>query len=108
MPDFLKKMPLVDLSRTASTVYSEDFRTGRTVFSRGGLMAYEMDERMRASSDGTKRLRDALRFLLAWSAKEKRPFRIDELPTFFKDATGVDTRDLMQHWLAPMTGPELR
>ena len=108
MPDFLKQMPLVDLSRTASTVYSEDFRTGRTVFSRGGLMAYEMDERMRATSGGLRRLRDALRFLMAWSAKEKRPFRIDELPTLFKDATGVDTRDLMQHWLAPMAGPELR
>jgi predicted metalloprotease with PDZ domain len=102
MPDFLKKMPLVQLSRTASTVYSEDFRTGRTVFSRGGLMAYEMDERMRADSKGKTRLRDALRALVAWAAREGRPFSIDELPDIFKAATGVETRDIMDRWLAGM------
>ena len=102
MPDFLKRMPLVELSRGASTVYSEDFRTGRTVFSRGGLMAYEMDEKIRASTNGAKRLRDALRGLFAWSEREKRPFRIDELPAIFKDATGVETRDIMERGLASM------
>ncbi len=102
MPDFLKRMPLVELSRVASTVYSEDFRTGRTVFSRGGLMAYEMDEKIRASTNGAKRLRDALKGLFAWSEREKRPFRIDELPAIFKAATGVDTRDIMERWLAGM------
>lgn len=102
MPDFLKRMPLVELSRTASTMYSEDFRTGRTVFSRGGLMAHEMDERIRASSGGSKRLRDGLRALVAWSARERRPFRIDELPTILKEATGVETRDIMERWLAGM------
>jgi predicted metalloprotease with PDZ domain len=102
MPDFLKRMPLVQLSRTASTVYSEDFRTGRTVFSRGGLMAYEMDERFRSSTNGKTRLRDALRALVAWSAREQRPFSIDELPGIFKTATGVETRDIMDRWLAGM------
>jgi predicted metalloprotease with PDZ domain len=99
MPDFLKSMPLVELSRVASTVYSEDFRTGRTVFSRGGLMAYEMDESIRASTNGARRLRDALRSLVAWSAREKRPFRIDELPGILKTETGVDTTAIMQKWL---------
>ena len=102
MPDFLKRMPLVELSRTASTMYSEDFRTGRTVFSRGGLMAHEMDEKIRASSGGSKRLRDGLRALVAWSAREKRPFRIDEMPMIFREATGVETRDIMERWLAGM------
>ena len=102
MPDFLKRMSLVELSRIASTVYSEDFRTGRTVFSRGGLMAYEMDEKIRAATNGTNRLRDALRGLVAWSAKEGRPFRIDELSGIFKSSTGVDTRDVMERWLAGM------
>lgn len=102
MPDFLKRMPLVSLSRTASTFYSEDFRTGRTVFSRGGLMAYEMDERLRSSPGGGARLRDALRALVAWSAREKRAFSIDELPGIFKAATGVETRDIMERWLAGM------
>ncbi len=102
MPDFLKGMPLVSLSRTASTVYSEDFRTGRTVFSRGGMMAFEMDEKIRSSTGGKARLRDALRALVAWSAREKRAFSIDELPTIFRTATGVDTRDVMDRWLAGM------
>ncbi len=102
MPDFLKRMPLVQLSRTASTFYSEDFRTGRTVFARGGLMAWEMDERMRSATKGRVRLRDALRALVSWSGREKRPFSIDELPAIFSAATGVDTRDIMDRWLAGM------
>ncbi|MEO8501498.1 MAG: hypothetical protein ABI565_11330 [Vicinamibacteria bacterium] len=102
MPDFLKRMPLVEVSRIASTVYSEDFRTGRTVFSRGGLMAYEMDEKIRAATNGAKRLRDALRGLVAWSTREKRAFAIGEMPAIFKEATGVETGDVMERWLAPM------
>jgi predicted metalloprotease with PDZ domain len=100
MPDFLKRMPLVELSRVASLLYSADFRTGRTVFSRGGLMAREMDETIRVSTKGTKRLRDGLRGLVAWSAREKRPFRIDELPGILKASTGVDTQGVMERWLA--------
>lgn len=102
MPAFLRRMPLVEVSHIASTRYGEDFRTGRTVFSRGGLMAAEMDERIRESSKGAKRLQDALRFLMAWSAKEKRAFRVEELPEIFKQATGVETRDILEKWLAPM------
>jgi predicted metalloprotease with PDZ domain len=100
MPEFLKRVPLIDLSRAASTMYSEDFRTGRTVFSRGGLMAQEMDQRIRGATRGAKGLRHALAALIAWSAREKRPFRIDELPSIFKEGTGVETRDIMEHWLA--------
>ncbi len=104
MPDFLKRMPLVELSRVASTAYSEDFRTGRTVFSRGGLMAYEMDQKIRAATNGTQRLREALRALVAWSVREKRAFRIDEVPAIFKGATGVETREIMERWLLGMSG----
>jgi predicted metalloprotease with PDZ domain len=102
MPRFLTRTPLVELSYMASTQYSEDFRIGRTVFSRGGLMAFEMDQRIRAGSKGTRRLRDALRHLLAWSEKNKRGFRIEELPAIFREATGVDTRDILEKWLQPM------
>lgn len=102
MPDFLKKMPLIELSRIASVFYSEDFRTGRTVFSRGGMMAYEMDEKIRAATGGTRRLRDALRGLVAWSARENKALAIDELPLRFKESTGVETRDIMERWLSGM------
>ena len=44
MPAFIREMPLVPLSRIGSTRYSEDFRTGRTLFSRGALLAAELDE----------------------------------------------------------------
>ena len=102
MPDFLKRMGLVQLSRTASTFFSEDFRTGRTVFSRGGLMAHEMDERIRSATNGKGRLRDALRGLVDWSSTSKRAFTIDELPEIFRNSTGVETRDIMERWLAGM------
>ena len=102
MPAFLKQMPLVELSRTASTVYSEDFRTGRTVFARGGLMADEMDRKIRKETGGAKGLREGLRALMSWSAREKRGFSIEELPAILKGGTGVDVKDVMERWLAPM------
>jgi predicted metalloprotease with PDZ domain len=102
LPVFLRRMPLVEVSRVASTRYGEDWRTGRTVFARGGLMAAEMDQKIREQSKGTKRLRDALRHLMEWSAKEKRAFRIEELPRIFKEATGAETGDILEKWLRPM------
>jgi predicted metalloprotease with PDZ domain len=101
MPAFLRQMPLVEVSRIASTRYGEDWRTGRTVFSRGGLMAAAMDARIRERSQSRKGLRDALQHLMEWSAKDKRAFRIEELPVIFKEATGVETRDILEKWLAP-------
>ena len=101
-PEFLRAMPLVDLSRVASTRYSEDFRTGRLVFSRGGLMAAEIDDHIRKESRGTRRLRDALRHLVAWSRKNDRPFALEELPGIFEEATGVDTRAIFERWLKPL------
>ncbi|MGH9816076.1 MAG: hypothetical protein ACRD6I_08365, partial [Candidatus Acidiferrales bacterium] len=57
VPPFMLRLPLVELSRIASTRYSEDFRLGRATYSRGGLMAAEMDDYIRASTNGQKRLR---------------------------------------------------
>ncbi len=101
-PAFIRRMSLVELSQVASTRYSEDFRTGRNVFSRGGLMAAEMDEHIRRASGGEKSLRDALRHLVAWSERSRRAFRIEELPVLFSMATGVDTRDILNRWLKPL------
>jgi predicted metalloprotease with PDZ domain len=98
-PPFLKRMPLVELSRVASTRYAEDFRTGRLVFSRGGLMAAALDDRIRAETKGAKSLRDALRFLVAWSAQEHRGFKVEELAGLIERATGVDTRGVVDEWL---------
>jgi len=99
MPAFIREMPLVELSRIASTRYSEDFRTGRTLFARGALLAAELDERIRAASGGRKRFRDFFRHLMEWSAANRRGFRVSELPGLVREATAVDTRAVWQAYL---------
>jgi predicted metalloprotease with PDZ domain len=101
-PPFLRRMPLIELSRVASTRYSRDFRTGRGVFARGGLMAAEMDARIRERTGGRMRLRESLRGLVAWSAKNGRAFRVDELPGLLAASTGVEVGDILSKWLAPL------
>ena len=98
----LRHMPLRELSVFASTQYTADFRIGQLTFSRGGLMAAEMDDRIRAATHGQKSLRDALRHLIAWSAQNHREFRIEDLPVRFHEATGVETKDILENWLAPL------
>lgn len=101
-PPFLKRLPLVDLSRVASTRYAEDFRTGRLVFSRGGLMAAAMDDRIQQATNGARSLRDALQYLVAWTGRERRAFTIEELPRLVREATGVDTQAVVDEWLRPI------
>ena len=99
---FLRRMPLEVLSREASFLYASDFRTGRNVFSRGALMAAEMDDRIRQRSGGAKSLRDALRGLLRWSAENQKPFQTEDLPRYFATATGVDVADILERWMKPL------
>jgi len=101
-PDFLKRLSLVELSRVASTRYAEDFRTGRLVFSRGGLMAAAIDDRIQRESNGAKSLRDALRWLVDWTARERRAFTVEELPGLLRTATGVDVSAVVAEWLRPL------
>jgi predicted metalloprotease with PDZ domain len=101
IPLFIRDMPLVDLSRIASTRYSEDFRTGRTLFAKGALLAAELDQHIREASGGRKRFRDAAIYLMKWSEEHKRGFRVDELPAIFQQATGVDSRSVWDRWLPP-------
>jgi predicted metalloprotease with PDZ domain len=104
-PPFLRRLSLVELSRVASTRYAEDFRTGRLVFSRGGLMAAAVDDRIQEQTGRRRSLRDAFRFLVAWAARERRSFAIDELADLIQQATGVDTRDVIDAWLRPLDAP---
>ena len=101
-PAFLRRLGLIDLSRVASTRYGEDFRTGRLVFSRGGLMAAAIDDRIRSTTQGQKHLRDGLRSLLAWAARERRGFRTEELADLLRQGTGVDVADIIATWLQPL------
>lgn len=99
-PAFLREASLVQVSRIASTRYSEDFRTGRSAFSRGGMMAYEMDQAIRAATGGRKSLRDLLRRLL--EEDPRRPLDLDRLPDLCREATGVDVDAIYRRWLAPL------
>jgi len=98
----LRQLPLRELSLRASTQYAVDFRIGQLTFARGGLMAAEMDDRIRAETNGAKSLRDALRALIAWTAQNHRAFRVENLPVRFREATGVETREILDHWLRPL------
>jgi len=98
-PRFLQAMPLVQVSRIASTRYSGDFRTGRNAFSRGGLMAYEIDQAIRAGSGGRKSLRDLIRRLLVEG--RGKPLDLDRLPALCLEATGVDVGPIYRRWLGP-------
>jgi predicted metalloprotease with PDZ domain len=101
-PPFIRKMPLDDLSRAGSFLYASDFRVGMNLFSRGALMAAEMDDLIRAQTQGKKSLRDALRYLLDWSDSNHRAFRTKELPVIFRGATGVDTKNILDRWMQPL------
>jgi predicted metalloprotease with PDZ domain len=100
-PDILKRMSLPDLSREGSFLYSDDFRLGMSVFSRGALMAAEMDDQIRTQSSGQKSLRDALRHLMEWSRQNHHAFRTEDLPVIFWEATGVDTSVILNRWMQP-------
>jgi predicted metalloprotease with PDZ domain len=101
-PAFLRRMSLDDLSRAGSFLYSDDFRVGRNLFSRGALMAAEMDDFIRAQTQEKKSLRDALRYLLVWSERNHRAFRTEELPAIFRDSTGVETKSILDRWMQPL------
>jgi predicted metalloprotease with PDZ domain len=100
-PPVIRRMSLVELSRVASVLYSEDFRTGMNTFARGGLMADDMDRRIRERSGGRYRLRDVLRFMPGWIRKTGRGFQVDEFPDIVREATDVDVSDIFERWLAP-------
>jgi len=64
--------PVLATSHQAQLTYA-DFRTGRNLFSRGALMAAEMDERIRGRSAGKKGFRDGMRNVMTWSVRNRMP-----------------------------------
>jgi predicted metalloprotease with PDZ domain len=101
-PRFLRRMGLVELSHVASTRYAEDFRTGQLVFSRGGLLAAAIDERVQRVTGGARSLVDVFRALRARQAGNGRGFAVEEFPAIVRAATGVDVADLVAAALGPL------
>ena len=92
---------LEELSRTASHQYSDDFRIAQTVFSRGGLLAEAIDDRIRERSRGRRSLRNVIRALMSWCGKAESTVTRPVLERIIREAGGVESPDLFDHWLAP-------
>jgi len=98
-PAVFRTTPLVELSRVGSTQYSEDFRIGQSLYCRGALFADALDTAIRERAAGGRSLRDSIRAMLVWSSREKRGFRIDELPRLIGEPVGVDVGAVCGTWL---------
>ena len=90
-----------ELSRIAAHQYSDDFRISATVFSRGAGMASAIDDRIRQATRDRKSMRDVARGLMSWCDTSGAPVTADVIGRVVKERTGVETRDLIDSWLAP-------
>jgi predicted metalloprotease with PDZ domain len=101
-PRFIRALPLDVLSQAGSYIYGDDFRVGQNLFSRGALMAAEMDDRIRARTHEKKSFRDAFASMLEWSRKNHRGFRVSEFAGIISAGTGVDVTDILKKWSEPL------
>ena len=98
----LKKLTLSQLSQLASTTYGVDFRIGRSVYSRGALMAMDMNDYMLEKTGGKKSMKDVFKYLYQWSKQNKRAFTLEEFPSLISQACGVDLNGIFQKWQRPL------
>lgn len=101
-PAFIKNKTLRELSLLGSTQYAQDFRIGKNLFSRGALMAYEMDVYIREQTEGKKSFRDALLGLLEWTNANQRAFNYEEIEPILSGAAGVNLTAIWSRWQQPM------
>jgi predicted metalloprotease with PDZ domain len=103
-PAAIRTMSLQQLSETASTQYAEDFRLGTAVYSRGALMAAEINDYVKQQTGGRSSMRTIYRYLYEWSVRNRRPFTMEEFPGLLKAATGVDIGVIYNKWQMPIPG----
>ena len=101
-PDYIKKKTLKDLSLLGSTQYSLDFRIGKNLFSRGALLAYDLDKFIQKETNGQKSFKNAILGLLKWTEANKRAFEYNEIESIMSEATGVDLHHIWGKWQKPM------
>jgi len=97
-PDFIKTKTLKELSLLGSTQYASDFRIGKNLFSRGALMAYDLDEYIQKQTNGKQSFKDAILGLLNWSKNNQRAFKYNEIEPIMSKATGVDLSAIWNKW----------
>ncbi|HET9824075.1 MAG TPA: hypothetical protein VFP87_02010 [Chitinophagaceae bacterium] len=98
----IKKMSLQQLSQIASTMYGRDFRLGQAVYSRGAMMAIEMNDYIKEHTAGKRSMKDVFRYLYNWAKANKRPFTMEEFPSLISKAAGVDLSKIYQKWQQPI------
>jgi predicted metalloprotease with PDZ domain len=98
----IKKMSLKELSQISSTMYGVDFRLGRAIYSRGAMMAIEMNAYLKEKTGGQKSMKDVLRFIYYWSKENKRPFTLEEFPLLINQASGIDLGEIYRKWQLPV------
>lgn len=97
-PAYIKNKSLRELSQLGSTQYSGDFNIGRNLFSKGALMALEMDNKIKEETKGKLSFRDALLGLLKWTEEEQRAFEYDEIEPILSKSVGVDLSAIWIKW----------
>lgn len=101
-PDYIAAKSLKELSSLGSTQYSSDFDIGRNLFSRGALMAAEMDIEIQKNTKGELSFKDALAGLMKWTEANRRGFTYDEIETILSSSTDTDLSTIWTKWQGPM------
>jgi predicted metalloprotease with PDZ domain len=98
----IKSLSLQQLSQLASTTYGTDFRIGRSVYSRGALMALEMDHYLKEKSGGKKSMKDVFHYLYQWAKQQQRPFTMEEFPLLLNQACNINLDAIYEKWQLPI------
>ena len=100
-PKYIKELSLKDLSRLGSTQYSEDFRIGMNLFSRGALLAHDLDIEIQMETGGARSFQDVMLGLLRWTEEHQRAFAYDEIEPILSESAGVDLSAIWNRWQEP-------
>ena len=101
-PEFIKEKTLRELSQLGSTQYGLDFRIGRNLFSRGALLAHDLDMEIQRQTRGKKSFKDAALGLLKWTEANNRAFKYEEIEPIMSKATGVNLSIIWMKWQLPI------
>lgn len=101
-PKYIQEKSLKELSQLGSTQYSGDFNIGRNLFSRGALMAKEMDDAIRKSTNNQRSFKDALLGLLKWTEEHKRAYEYHEIEPILSASSDTNLKAIWQKWQAPI------
>lgn len=100
-PDYIQQKSLKDLSLLGSTQYSLDFRIGMNLFSRGALLAHDLDVFIQKETNGRKTFKDVMLGLLKWTEVNQRAFEYDEIASIISTAVDVDISAIWKKWQEP-------